>query len=222
MSTTGTTSYVPVFDDLLLEAWERLGLSPTILSGDVARSARRSLQLMLLDWSNQDIQLWQLDRLTLPATIGQGVMLGPPGTIDVMEMWVTAQGIDMMLAPMGRDEWAGIPNKATPGRPTQFWCERRRDAVVLHVWPVPDQAYPLTVNRFRLPQDVGGLSMSPDVPVLWSEAVASGLAARLALKYAPARYAMLKADAAEGFARANGEDRERVALRIEPDMRGYR
>ena len=221
MATSGATTFLPVFDDLLLEAWERLGLSPTILTGDVARSARRSLQLMLLDWTNEGLQLWQVDRQGIPAVIGQAIYQGPPGTVDILEAWVTADGSDLMLSAMGRDEWAAIPSKAERGRPTQFWCERRRDLVVLHLWPVPDKAYPIRINRIRLPEDVGGLAQSPDVPVLWSEACAAGLAQRLALKYAPARFEMLKAEASEAYARANGEDRERVSLRVMPDMRGY-
>lgn len=221
MATSGTTTFLPVFDDLLLEAWERLGLSPTILTGDVARSARRSFGLMLLDWTNEDLELWQVDRMAMPALPGRAVYLGPTGTVDLLDVWITADGSDLLLTSMGRDEWAGIPDKAASGRPTQFWSERRRDSVVLHLWPVPDRAYPMVVNRIRLPQDVGGLSQSPDVPILWSEACAAGLAQRLALKYAPARYEVLKAEAAGAFARASGEDRERVSLRIAPDMRRY-
>lgn len=221
MATSGTTAYLPVFDDLLLEAWERLGLSPAILSGDVARSARRSLQLMLLDWTNEGLELWQVDRMGLAATVGQAVYHGPAGTVDILEVWVTAYGYDLMLYPMGRDEFAAVPNKLAPGRPTSYWTERRRDFVALHLWPVPDAAYPLRINRIRLPEDVGRLGASPDVPVLWSEAVAAGLAQRLALKYAPDRFAMLKAEAGEAFARAAGEDRERVPLCVLPDLRGY-
>lgn len=222
MAASGAAPFTLVLDDALLEAWERCGLSPTILTGDVARSARRSVQLMLLDWSNQDLQLWQVDRQGISVAPGVAVYAGPVGTVDVLEAWITADNRDLMLEAMGRDEWAAIPDKAAKGRPTGFWCERRRDMVVVHLWPVPDRAYPIRVNRIRLPETVGALSQSPDVPALWAEALAAGLAARLALKYQPSRYEMLKADAAEALARANGEDRERVPLRVLPDMRGYR
>jgi len=221
MTTSGLTTFLPVFDDLLLEAWERLGLSPTILTGDVARSARRSLQLMLLDWTTGDTQLWQVDQQSIVTAPGVGIYLGPSGTVDVLEMWIKVNRSDLTLTGIGRDDFASLPVKATLGRPTQFWCERRLDDVVLHLWPVPDATYPLFVNRLRLPQDVGALSQSSDVPVLWSEAVAAGLAARLALKYAPTRYEMLKAEAAETYGRANDEDRERVPLRIVPNIRSH-
>ncbi len=57
MATSGTYAFNPAVDDLLLEAWERCGKSPNILTGDVAVSARRSLQLMAIEWTNRGVPL---------------------------------------------------------------------------------------------------------------------------------------------------------------------
>ena len=222
MATSGTTSFVPSFDDLLAEAWERLGLSSAILTGDVVRAARRSLQLMLIDWTNRNAPLWQIDFQGVVLTPGTALYAAPAGTADVLDLWVTAGGFDLMLQGIGRDEFAAIPNKIQAGRPTTWWSERQRDLPVIHLWPVPDLAYSLGMNRLRLPQDIGMLSATPDAPVLWAEAMAAGLAARLALKFKPDRYVMLKQDALDAWVAANGEDRERVALTVMPDLRPWR
>ena len=66
MTTSGTYTWNPAIDDLLTEAWERLGLTTAALTGAVARSARRSLQLMLVDWTNRAVPLWQVEDVTLP------------------------------------------------------------------------------------------------------------------------------------------------------------
>jgi hypothetical protein len=221
MPTSGITSYAPVTDDILTEAYERCGLSPATLNADVARSARRSLQLMLLDWANRSVQLWRVERQATATISGQATYATPDGTVDVLEVILSVDDADYVLAPQGRDQWAALSRKSTMGRPTQYWAERRRDAVVLHLWPVPDDTYRLAVNRFRLPEDVGSLSQSADVPVMWSEALAAGLASRLAMKYKPDRFQMLKALAEEAFTNATGEDRERVPLTILPDL-GWR
>lgn len=214
MTTSGTYTWNPAIDDLLTEAWERLGLTTAALTGAVARSARRSLQLMLVDWTNRAVPLWQVEDVTLPLMAGTAAYTLDASTVEALEVTINVAGIDRVLAPISRDVWAAIPNKATQSLPTQYWCERALPAPVLHVWPVPDSAYTLTYWRLRLPQDVGALGNTPDAPVLWGDALAAGLAARLAVKFAPARAADLAAMAETAFTRASGEDRNRVPLTI--------
>lgn len=223
MLTSGSSLFALASDDALTEAWERCGLSPATLTGDVARSARRSMQLMLLDWTNRGLNLWQVDRWDRAVAVGEAALSCPEGTADVLDVSLSdGRGYALSLAMVTRDEWARLPGDGLRGRPTQCWCERGRDAVVLHLWPVPERAYALSIGVMRLPEDVGALHLSPDAPVLWAEAVASGLAARLALKFAPpARYGMLKQEAAEAYANASGENRERAPMRITPDLTGY-
>ena len=71
----------------------------------------------------------------------------------------------------------------------------------------------------RLPQDVGALGNTIDAPVLWAEALAAGLAAKLAVKFAPERADMLEARAASTYSSAARENRERVPLTLRPVMR---
>ena len=124
-----------------------------------------------------------------------------------------------MLAPISRDEYAALPAPATKSTlPTQFWVERVNPQPILHVYPVPSAALTLTYNRVRLPQDFSALSQGVESPVLWSEAVCAGMAAKMALKFAPDRFTTLKGLAEEAYNAAAVENRERVPLSIMPEL----
>jgi hypothetical protein len=127
---------------------------------------------------------------------------------------------------MVREDYAAaIATAQQPGPPTSFWTARVLPAVIINLHPTPDKAYPVTYWRFRQPQDVSALVENPDAPVLWSEAVCAGLAARLALKFLPGledkdKRMELRAEAEVAFQRASDESRERAPLRIEPMIEG--
>ena len=48
-------------DELITECFERLGISPEQLVPVKLNSARRSLNLLLLDWISKSINLWTLN-----------------------------------------------------------------------------------------------------------------------------------------------------------------
>jgi hypothetical protein len=210
-------------DDLLTEAWERLGLNPEGLTDAQARSALRSLQFVLIDWTNADLDLWQVERISGTLAAGDGSVTTPAGTIDVLEVCVASAvsgGTDMLLAPIGRAEWMALPDKTQTGRPTLYWVERIQATPELHLWPVPDAAYPVQYSRLRLPADTATLAATPDTPVQWQEALVAGLAAKLAVKWAADRFPLLKAAADEAWTKATREGRERVPFRLLPRLSG--
>ena len=211
-------AYVPALDELLTDAWERCGLAPAVMNGDVVRSARRSLQLMLIDWTNEGRNLWQIEPVPLQLVAGQPSITLTPELVDVLQATVSAGGSDLVVTPIGRDDYVAIPNKAIAGRPTQYWVQRGVPNAQVFLYPTPDQAYPFTAWCLRQPQDVVSFAAGADVPLLFAEAVTAGLAARLAVKFAPARFQMLDAQATTSLRRASGEDRERVPLRLLPRL----
>lgn len=219
MATSGTYNFAPQVDDLIIEAWERCGKNGSELTSEIARSARRSLHLALIDWTNRELNLWQVERFATTVQAGVYAVPTPLATVDVLEVLVTQNNLELMCEPIGRDDYAALTNKATlTGRPTQFWSDRRNDVPVIYLFPVPDQAYPLTVYRIRLPQDVNGMTEQVDAPILWSEALCAELAARLAEKYAPDRLQEKRALADRAYNFASEEDRERVPLTLLPRL----
>ena len=218
MATSSTYAQSFPADDIITEAWERIGKIGDIITGDVARAAQRSLSLMLLDWSARPgLNLWQVQQLPITFAQGQATQDLDSSTIDVLEAWVTDRdGYDYILTRFGRTDYAELTSKADQGRPTQFYINRSIPAPSITLWPVPDDAYTVTLNRIRQPQDLSSIGQTLDVPMLYMEAVHAGLSARLAKKFAPDRYSLLKAEADEAYANAAAENRERAPMTIAP------
>ena len=58
MATSGTYTFNLDLSDILEEAYERAGLE--LRSGYDYRPARRSLDLMFLEWQNKGLNLWSV------------------------------------------------------------------------------------------------------------------------------------------------------------------
>jgi hypothetical protein len=223
LTSSGTYTAGYQYDDILTDAWERISKPPQIMTDDVILSARRSLNFLLIDWTNRGVPLWQIEGVTATLAPGTGVYTMPTYVVDVLDISIEVQPhITRILSRISRSNYAAISNKTLVAPPTQVHVNRQVPAIRLEFYPVPDQAYVMTANVLRQPQDVSGLLDTPDAPLLWTEALVSGLAARLAEKFAPDRLAEKQALAKEAWAAAYGEERERVPLVIRPDFGGWR
>ena len=214
MATSGTYAWNPAADDVITEAWERIGRTPATLTGDIARSARTSLRGLLDEWVNRGLKLWWVQRATMTLQVGVNDYTLASQVVDVLEAAITIGGSERPMTAIGRTTWAAIPIKSTKAPPTQFWPERQRDAVVLHVYPAPDAAYPLIFWQMNLPQDVGALGQNIDAHRLFTDALMAGLAFRLATKFEPSRRDSMKEDYEQALALATGENRFRGAVTI--------
>jgi hypothetical protein len=210
--------------DVITEAFERIGRNPASLTSNDIDSARRSLNFMFAEWANNGPNLWAVDLMTLPLLTGQQSYTLDRSTIYITQAATrtTQNGVnnDLMVNPISRAEYLALPNKAqTAGRPTQFYLERTNPPT-LKVWPVPqDGTVTLLYYRMRTQQDAGDFTNSLDAPGRLLEAIAAGLAAKLAVKFAPDRAAMLTDMAVNAYRTAITEDRERVTMRFLPSLR---
>lgn len=218
MTTSGTYAFALAADDCLIEAWERCGKSPNILNGDVARSARRSLQLMMIHWTNLGVPLWQVEQVTTTLAKGQQTFTLPVEVADILDCFTTGSGQDRFMGRIGRSDYAAIAVKTVQGAPSQVWVQRVLPAAIVTFYPVPDATYTFTAWCLRQPQDAGALYQTPEAPVLWAEALCSELALRLAVKFAADRVPILGPQATEAFTAARTENRERSPFSILPDM----
>lgn len=211
--------------DIITEAYERVGRNPSSLSSQDIDSARRSINYLFSDWSNDGPNLWEIDLVSLPLVAGQQSYALDVETVYIVQAATrtTSGGIntDLMIQPISRAEYLALPNKAQTGaRPTQFYFQRT-STPSLYVWPVPqDNTVTLLYYRMKIQQDAGAFTDSLDAPNRWMEAIASGLAAKLAVKFAPDRLSYLQGLADQAYTRAKAEDRERVPLRITIDRWG--
>lgn len=220
--TFGTSEQV----DVVTEAFERCGRNPASLSSQDIDSARRSLNYLFSDWANDGPNLWAVDLDSVAMVDGQAAYTLDVETAYILQVYArtTTDGVntDLMLSPISRAEYAAIPNKAQEGaRPTQFYFERTATPS-LYVWPVPqDATVTVYFYRMKVQQDAGAFTNSLDANNRWMEAIASGLACKLAAKFAPDRLQFLEPMYQAAYARAKAEDRERVPLRISIDSWGY-
>jgi hypothetical protein len=228
MTTSGTTDFNLEFTEIAEEAWERAGRE--LRTGYDLRTARRSMNLMTIEWQNRGINMWTIDEGFINLVQGTNTYDLPADTIDLMEHVIrTGAGnvstqADLSITRISVSTYATIPNKLQQARPIQVWIQRLRDNPKITVWPTPDQGtvgnpyYVFKYWRMRRIQDAGAGVETADANFRFLPALTAGLAYHIAMKVpelAP-RIPMLKAAYDEQFDLAAGEDREKAAIRFVP------
>jgi len=223
MATSGTTAFNMDFTEIAEEAWERAGRE--MRSGYDLRTARRSMNLMTIEWQNRGINLWTIDEGTVSLTSGTAQYTLPADTVDLLEQVIrTGSGStqqDLTINRISVSTYASIPNKTTTGRPIQFWIERLVDAPRINVWPVPDSNdYIFKYWRIRRIEDAGRGVQTADMPFRFLPCLVAGLAYHIAMKVPELaqRVPMLKAAYEEEFDRAASEDRTKTSARFVPSL----
>lgn len=227
MSSSGTYTFGDTEQiDIITEAYERVGRLPSTLASNDIDSARRSINYMFSDWANNGPNLWAVDLQSITLTPGTLYYDLQPRTVSILQVYTrtTSGGIntDLMMSPISRAEYDALPNKAQAGdRPFQYYFERTITPR-LYIWQVPQAAgVTLFYHRMKIQEDAGNFTNSMDAPNRWMEAIAAGLAAKLAVKFAPDRLSFLQGLADGSYERAAAEDREKVPLRITINPGGY-
>jgi hypothetical protein len=129
MSTTGTTAFNLDMNDLIEEAFERCGLE--VRSGYDFRTARRSLNLLTIEWANRGINLWTVEQGQIVMNTQQALYPLPVDTIDILDAVTRTNNgsqsnqIDINLSRISESTYITIPNKNTTGRPIQMWVNRQ-------------------------------------------------------------------------------------------------
>lgn len=128
MSTSGTNAFNLDVNDIIEEAFERCGKQ--LRSGYDFRTARRSMNLLTIEWANRGINLWTVVQGTIPMVTGQAIYPVPVSTIDILDSVIrqypglTLQ-TDINITRISESTYSTIPNKLTQGRPIQMWFNRQ-------------------------------------------------------------------------------------------------
>jgi len=128
MTTTGTTLFNMDFTEIAEEAWERAGRE--MRSGYDLRTARRSMNLMTIEWQNKGINMWTMEQGVITLTPGLATYALPTDTIDLLEQVIrTGQNTastqaDLTITRISVSTYATIPNKLQQARPIQVWVQR--------------------------------------------------------------------------------------------------
>ena len=223
MTASTTTAFDMEFTEVAEEAWERAGRE--MRSGYDLRTARRSMNLMTIEWQNRGINMWTIDEGTVNLVKGTSEYTLPADTIDLLEHVIrTNSGVvstqsDLTINRVSVSTYAAIPSKLTQGRPIQVWVERLAAAPTINLWPVPDSNdYIFKYYRMRRVQDAGGGVETPDMNFRFYPCLVAGLAYHIAMKVPEFvnRIPMLKAVYDEQFEMAAGEDREKASITFAP------
>ena len=235
MPTSDTSNFNLDLNLLIEEAFERCGAE--LRTGYDLRTARRSLNLLTIEWANKGINLWTIEQGSIPMVQGQITYNLPVDTIDLFDHVIRTQTgqaeTDININRISADTYLTIPNKNAQGRPIQVWINRQSGVQnpsgiqypTINVWPCPDQNnyYTLVYFRLRRIQDAGEGITDQDIPFRMLPAMVAGLAYHLSLKIPGAmeRTPMLKAMYDEAWGQAADEDREKAPLRLAPRQMFY-
>ena len=233
MTTSGTSVFNLDLAELVEEAFERCGQE--LRTGYDLRTARRSLNLLTIEWANRGINLWTIEQGSIPMVTGQSTYNLPVDTIDLLDMVVrtgTGQGqTDINISRISESTYSTIPNKNAQGRPIQVWINRQSGADYpttginnpkIVVWPTPNapgNQYTFVYWRLRRIQDSGGGVSTQDIPFRFLNCMVAGLAFYLASKLpevTPDRVLFLKSEYEQQFQLAADEDREKAPIRFVP------
>lgn len=129
MSTSGTSIFNLDLNNIVEEAFERCGLE--LRTGYDLKTARRSMNLLCMEWSNRGINLWTVEQQSIAMVTGQPIYPLPVDTVDIMDAVIrtnngsTSNQIDINISRIAEPTYMSIPNKLTTGRPIQMYVNRQ-------------------------------------------------------------------------------------------------
>jgi hypothetical protein len=225
MATSGTYNFNLDLGDAIEEAFERAGLE--LRSGYDYRTARRSINLLMLEWQNRGLNLWTVREGTQALTASDGSYPLDGQVFDIIEAFVrtntgnSSNQFDQTLTSISISQYAHLANKLTEGKPLQYFLEKSPSGVTVNLWPVPDsrEIYTLVYYYLERVEDAGSpASNNMDVPMRFLPCLVAGLAYQLSVKYTEsnAKAPLLKAEYEEQWNLASDADREKASLRVTP------
>ena len=128
MTTTGSSIFNMEFSEIAEEAWERAGRE--MRSGYDLRTARRSMNLLTIEFANRGLNMWTIEQGSFDLTPGLNTYPLPTDTIDLLDHVIrtgansTSTQADLNITRISVSTYATIPNKITQARPIQVWIQR--------------------------------------------------------------------------------------------------
>jgi hypothetical protein len=146
MTTSGKTSFDLDFTEIAEEAFERAGKE--LRTGYDLRTARRSMNLLTIEWQNRGLDMWTFDQGTITLQQGLNTYPLPNDTIDLLDHVIRTNAnlqynqADLNITRISISTYATIPNKLIQARPIQVWVQRG-DGVVSPVYDSSNTAITL-------------------------------------------------------------------------------
>ena len=229
MATSGTFTFNLDLSDAMEEAFERAGLE--LRSGYDYKTARRSIDLLMLEWQNRGLNLWTVKFGTQALTAGTSAYTLDGKIFDIVEAFLrtdagdTDSQFDQSMTRISVSQYAHLSNKLTQSKPLEYYVERTPTGIVINLWPAPDSQETYTFGYYYMEriEDAGKpASNNMDVPARYLPCLVAGLAYNLSVKYPEVsdRSTLLKSEYEEHWNLAADASREKASLFVTPG--GYR
>ena len=227
MATSGTAVYNLNFVEAIEEAFERAGVESR--TGYDMKSARRSVNLLFMEWANKGINLWTLEERSQAITAGTSAYTLGADVVDLIEHVVTtstdANASRYALRRVSVATHAKRSNVDTTGRPSEIYVHRKINGPEINLWPVPETNSTMYYWVMRRVEDAGDYTNNADIPFRFLPAFIAGLAAAIAEKKQPDNANLLMRLQAKydmAWQAAADEDREKADLHIKPRASSHR
>jgi len=237
MTTSGTYTFNPSLGELVIYSYNMIGIRGTSLLQEHMEAARMASNMLCSRWSNMGVNLWAVDLVTTALVTDQATYAVDGNTVMILDAYVqnddSGANIDRIIMPVSRTEYASYPNKEQQGFPTVYWFDRLISSSrstgsagpSITLWPVPNTDNgPQSLKYYRVRQIQDSAlqnGQTVEIPYLWLEAFAYGLAMRLAQIWNPAAMAMIKPMADESYQIAASQNIEQAQQYISPMISGY-
>lgn len=237
MATTGTYTYLATAGTIVTEALRKIGVVEEGTSASTAQieDAMPALEMYLKALGNKGLQVWKVQKSSITLVASTNAY-----TYDVNFRYTQitdiqlrdSDGNDTPMIELSRDEYSRLNDKDLEGQPTQYWWDKAPlpgdDRV--YVWPAPDSANAgnseaLIVTGILPIEDADDSTPDGtydiDLPSEWYEAVAFGLAVRLAPHHGipVSDRRELRAEYKEILEDTLAFDRETASVYFQPDSR---
>jgi hypothetical protein len=200
LASSGTRTFNLAIDDVIQEAYERLGVSSK--GGYDLITARRSLNLLMIKWINQGVNLFTLhlhevavnsfNNTTYPTFSLAANEYSDILTASCRNTEATPDQ-DIEMERISYADWLSYPNKYSTGTPLKFAVDRNAEfnssGVANHtvyLWPGPnvDNKFKIIMWAIKYGQDItDNYSQNAAIPKRMLPALISGLTVELANKH---------------------------------------
>lgn len=232
-----TASFTLAIDELIEEALDMIAVEGEQMASKdgystyEARSARRSLNLLLIDLTNREYPLGHLEQRTLTLVAGQDEYNLATDALAILDLnYKDANGIEVPVRAMSPFDYFNLTNKAIENtRPSAYCFDRTSSTPKIRVWPVPltggSDLGELTYWVIRRHKDITKSYQLVDLNYRYLPALSAGLAYFMGLKKPTLdldRLATIKQEYQDRLEAAFMEDRDRIDLVIVPDIKRRR
>lgn len=218
-----TTSFNLTVDDILEEAFDTLKGEYT--NGYDMRSARRSLNLLMIDLVNREYPLAHLEKVSTPLVASQSEYILDSDVIGILDMnFKSSGGSESQMYPSSLFEYFNVSKKTTEGQPSEYAFNRTENPAKVNIWPTPSTSSATGTIEFwamRRHKDITKSYQLVDIDYRYLPALSMGLAYFMAFKkegIEPQKIADIKMEYEARLERAFLEDRERVDFWVYPDV----